>query len=173
MPNPAYPGPTGNLKPTQRRSGRAGTVWRAGNMLGEVLSIQWNVAVEQVPVPMPGTWTDGTKPGAEARSGTFEFQDVDDTWRRLVWGFLDARRRGDRAAAAEFPTFDIVTQIDDIGAPAKTRWSLIGCSLFNYSGGFSQQDQLLSQQVPFTFESDIPLDTFEYTDSGVVTFQNG
>jgi hypothetical protein len=173
MPNPTYPGPTGNLEDTQRRSGRAGTVWLHGDMLGEVLSVTWSVAVEQVPVPMPGTYKDGTKPGAESRTGTFELQDVDDRWRRMVWKFLDARRRGDRAAARQLPAIDIVTQIDDIGAPAPTRWSLVRCQLFSYSGGFSQQDQLLSQQIPFTFDEDIPLDTFEYTDSGVVLYENG
>lgn len=173
MAGQAYPGPKGNLLPKQRRAGRAGTVWRAGRMLGDIVSVQWDVEIEQIPVPMPGTWQDGTKPGAEARRGTFRFQDVDDEWRRLVWGFCQARKSGNRVEAAEFPEFDVITQIDDVGAPAKTRWSLLGCTLYSYSGGFSQEDQLLVRDVPFTFNDDLPLDSFVYSDSGVQTFQNG
>jgi len=173
-PSQAYPGPKGNLKDRQRRSGRSGTVWIAGRMMGDIVSVQWDVEIEQIPVPKPGTWSDGTKPGAEARRGTFRFQDVDDQWRRLVWGFCQARRRGDRDAAAEFPAFNVVTQIDDIGAPAKTRWALQECQLFSYSGGFSQEDQLLVRDVPFTFDDDFPLDSFEYAEGGgIVQFQNG
>lgn len=167
---PAYPGPTANLPGTKRRSGRAGTVWINAQMRGEVVSVQWEVQVAQIAVQIPGTWQDETKPGAESRAGTFRFQDLDDKWRRYVWNFLDARRRGDRATAAQFPEFDIITQIDDVGAPAKSRWALRGCQLFSYSGGFSQDDDLLVSDVPFTFREDGPVDSFEYTDAGVVTF---
>jgi hypothetical protein len=160
------------LKARNRRSGRSGTVWSQGKMLGEVTSIEWTVEVEQIAVPIPGTWQDGLKPGAEARRGTMRVDDVDDKWRRYVWGFLDARKRGDRNTAAEFPSFDILTQIDDIGAPAKTRWSLRECQLFSYSGGSSQQDQYLQRDIPFSFESDEPIDSFVYAEGGtVVTFQ--
>lgn len=173
MAQQAYPGPKGNLKAKQRRAGRAGTVWIDGRMMGDIVSIQWELTIEQIPVPMPGTWQDGTKPGAEARRGTFRFQDVDDEWRRMVWGFCQARRKGDRAAAAEFPSFDVISQIDDVGAPAKTRWSLLECQLYSYSGGFSQEDQLLVRDVPFTYEDDFPLDSFVYSDTGVTVYENG
>lgn len=161
-----FPGPTGNLKARNRRSGRSGTVWSEGKMLGEVSSIEWSVEVEQIAVPIPGQWQDGLKPGAEARRGTMRIDDVDDHWRRYVWNFLDARKRGDRETAAEFPAFNIITQIDDIGAPAKTRWALRDCQLFSYSGGFSQQDQYLQRDIPFSFESDAPIDSFEYVEGG-------
>jgi hypothetical protein len=167
---PAYPGPTANLPGTRRRSGRSGTVWINAQMRGEVVSVQWEVQVAQIAVQIPGTWQDETKPGPESRAGTFRFQDLDDKWRRYVWAFLDARRRGDRDAAAQFPEFDIITQIDDVGAPAKSRWALRGCQLFSYSGGFSQDDDLLVSDVPFTFREDGPVDSFEYTDAGVVKF---
>jgi hypothetical protein len=173
MPQQAYPGPKGNLKPRQRRAGRAGKVWINGRFMGDILSVQWDVEIEQIPVAMPGTWQDGTKPGAEARRGTFRFQDVDDEWRRLVWGFCQARKQGNRELAAEFPEFDVITEIDDVGAPAKTRWSLLSCQLFSYSGGFSQEDQLLVRDVPFTFEDDLPLDSFVYSDAGITTYENG
>lgn len=168
---PGYPGPTANLKARNRRSGRAGTVWSEGRMLGEVVSVEWSVEIEQITIPIPGTWQDGLKPGAEARRGTMRIHDIDDKWRRYVWKFLDARRRGDRDLAAQFPAFNIVTQIDDIGAPAKSRWALRECQLFSYSGGHSQEDQYLQRDVPFAFEDDGPLDSFEYADGGVVTFQ--
>lgn len=166
-----FPGPTANLKARNRRSGRSGTVWSEGKMLGEVTSIEWSVEVEQIAVPIPGTWQDGLKPGAEARRGTMRIDDVDDKWRRYVWQFLQARARGDRATAAEFPSFNIITQIDDIGAPAKTRWALRDCQLFSYSGGFSQQDQYLQRDIAFSFESDAPIDSFEYAEGGAVTYQ--
>lgn len=167
-----FPGPTANLKARNRRSGRAGTVWSEGKMLGECSSIEWSVEVEQIAVPIPGAWQDGLKPGAEARRGTMRLDDVDDRWRRFVWSFLQARQRGDRSTAAEFPTFNLVTQIDDIGAPAKTRWALRDCQLFSYAGGFSQQDQYLQRDIAFSFEDDGPLDSFEYAEGGVVTFQD-
>jgi hypothetical protein len=168
---PAYPGPTANLKARHRRSGRAGTVWDSGKMLGEVVSVEWEVEIEQVAIQIPGKWQDEFKPGGEARRGTFRFQDIDDRWRRMVWGFLQARKNGDRAAAAQFPTFDIITQIDDVGSPGITRWAIRGCQLFSYSGGFSQDDDQLIRDVPFTFEEDDPIDSFVYTDSGIATFQ--
>lgn len=164
-----YPGPTANLKARHRRSGRAGTVWIEGKMRGEIAGCEWDVEVEQIPVPIPGAWSDGIKPGAEGRRGTFRYHDVDDHWRRWVYLWLDARKRRDRDTAAQFPEFTIVTQIDDIGAPAKTRWALRGCTLFTYSGGFSQDDNLLIRDVPFTFTDDEPLDSFEYSGGGAVT----
>jgi len=167
---PSYPGPTANLKARNRRSGRAGTVWIDGRMHGEIASCEWDVEVEQIPVAIPGEWQDQSKPGAEARRGTFRYHDVDDRWRRYVWAWLDARRRGDRERAAEFPQFTIITLIDDIGAPAKTRWAIRGVELFSYSGGFSQDETLLVRDVAFTFTDDEPLDSFEYSDGGVVTY---
>jgi hypothetical protein len=97
-------------------------------------------------------------------------QDVDDHWALRVYRFIVARRSGDRSAAF-FPEFSIVTQIDDIGAPKKTRWQLDGCQLFTYSGGFDQATDLLTRQIPFTFRSERPLDAFEYTDAGVAITQ--
>lgn len=165
-----YPGPTANLKGSKRRSGRAGTVWIEGKMRGEIVGITWGVEVEQIPVPIPGKWKDDTKPGAEARRGTFRYSDVDDHWRRYVWTWLQARKRGDRETASEFPEFTIVTQIDDIGAPAKTRWAIRGCQLFSYDGGYNQEDALLVRDVPFTFDDDEPLDSFEYVAGGVAVY---
>lgn len=166
----AQPGPTANLKASNRRSGRAGTVWRDGKMLGEVVGIEWEVEIDQIAVQIPGKWSDEFKPGAEGRRGSFRFQDVHDYWSRYVFNFLKARREGDRARSAEFPEFDIVTKLDDVGAPAVTRWAIRGCQLFSYSGGFSQDEDLLVRDVPFTFREDEPLDSFEYTDGGVQTF---
>lgn len=170
MAGTGYPGPTANLKAANRRSGRAGTVWIQGEMRGEIAGCEWDVEVEQIPVAIPGKWQDEMKPGAEARRGTFRYSDVDDHWRRYVYLWLQARKRRDRNIASQFPSFTIVTQIDDIGAPAKTRWAIRGCQLFTYSGGFSQDDALLMRDVPFTFEDDEPLDSFEYTHGGVVTY---
>jgi hypothetical protein len=162
----ANPGPTANLKGTARRSGRSGTVWRDGRQLGEVVSIEWGVEVEQIAVTIAGAYQDESKPGGETRRGTFRVQDVHDEWALRVWRFLDARRRGDRSAAA-FPEFDIVTKLADIGAPADTRWQISGVQLFQYDGGHSQEDDLLMRDIPFTFREDRPLEAFEYTDDGL------
>lgn len=164
-------GDTTALPGTARRSGRSGTVWVNGKHRGEVVSVEWGVESEQIAVSIPGSWQDQMKPGAEARRGTFRYQDVDDTWRLFVWRFFDARRRGDRAAAA-FPKFDIITKLDDIGAPAVTRWLLQGCQLYNYDGGHAQDDDLLVRDVPFSYESDRPLEAFEYGSGGLVFTNN-
>jgi hypothetical protein len=158
---PSYPGPTANLKARHRRSGRS------GQMRGEVVGVEWGREAEQIAVSIPGTWQDETKPGAEAARGTFRYHDVDDKWRLLVWNFFNARRSGDRSAA-EFPEFDIITKIDDIGAPAASVWALIGCQFFQYDGGHSQDDDLLIRDVPFTYREDKPVDTFEYGTNGLV-----
>jgi hypothetical protein len=167
----ARPGPTSNLPGYARRSGRSGSVWEGTNHLGEVIAVQWDVNVAQIPVVIAGEWRDETKPGVETRAGTFEFQDVHDKWALRVYNFIKARRSGDRSAAY-FPEFSIVTKLDDIGAPAVTRWQLDGCQLFQYSGGHSQADDLITRQVPFTFRSERPLDAFVYGDNGLQTIQD-
>lgn len=159
-------GPTANLPGRARRSGRAGTVWLNAAHLAEVVAVEWNVNIEQIPVVISGAWRNEVKPGVEERAGTFRMQDVDDRFKLMVWRFIRARRDGDRSAAA-FPEFSIVTKIADIGAPDETRWQLDGCQLFQYSGGHSQEDGLLTREVPFSFRDDRPLHAFEYTDDGI------
>jgi hypothetical protein len=163
---PVFPGPTANLPGSARRSGRAGTVWVDGRMRGEVVSVEWGVEAEQVAVTIPGRWQDEAKPGAEARRGTFRYQDIDDKWRMFVYRFFKARKEGDRSTAF-FPEFNLITLIDDIGAPTVTRWLLEGCQLYQYDGGHSQEDDLLIRDVPFTFRNDRPLDAFIYEEGGV------
>lgn len=162
----ALTGPTANLPGYVRRSGRSGTVWEDGRALGEVLQVEWNIAIEQIPVVIPGQWKTDHKPGAEERAGTFRVQDVDDKWALRVYNFLVARREGDRSSAT-FPEFSIVTKLDDIGAPDESRWQLDGCQLFQFGGGFNQEDALLIRDIPFTFRSERPLHAFQYTESGI------
>lgn len=159
-------GPTANLPGRARRSGRSGTVWENARHLGEVIAVEWNVNVQQISVVIAGTWRNEMKPGVEERAGTFRVQDVHDKWALKVWRFVRARRDGDRSAAA-FPEFSLVTKLDDIGAPDQTRWQLDGCTLFEYSGGHSQEDDLLIREIPFSFRDDKPLHAWEYTDDGI------
>lgn len=166
----AFPGPTANLKGTARRSGRSGTVWVDGRMRGEVVAVEWGVSAEQISVTIPGRWSNENKPGGETRNGTFRYQDLDDHYRLLIYRFFKARREGDRSAAA-FPEFNLITKLDDIGAPQATRWLLEGCQLFQYDGGHSQDDDLLIRDVPFSFRDDRPLDAFEYGDNGIIVTQ--
>lgn len=135
-------------------------------MLGEVIALDWNVTIAQIPVVIAGSWKNATKPGGEDRAGTFRVQDVHDKWALRVYRFIRARRNGDRSSAS-MPTFDLVTKVDDIGAPDQTRWQLTNCMLFEYSGGGDQETDLLVRDIPFTFEDDLPLHAFEYTDAGI------
>jgi hypothetical protein len=135
-------------------------------MLGEVIALEWNVTVAQIPVVIAGTWRNAQKPGVEERAGTYRVQDVHDKWALRVWRFVRARRDGDRSAAS-MPEFQLVTKIDDIGAPDVTQWQLDGCNLFEYSGGGSQEDDLLIREIPFSFFDDRPLHAWEYTDDGI------
>ena len=157
---------TTSLRGYHRRSGFSGKVFTDGVQIGELVAIEWSVESEQIPVPISGSYQDETKPGRETRRGSFRFQDVHDRWALMVWEFNDARRRGDRSAA-KFPEFDIVTTLDDIGAPQATSWALMGCQLFMFDGGFAQEDQLLQRDVPFTFRSEKPLSAFIYGPDGV------
>lgn len=162
----ATTGPTANLPGRARRSGRSGTVWEDARHLGEVIAVEWNVNVQQIPVVIAGTWRNEQKPGVEERAGTFRVQDVHDRWALRVWTFIRARRDGDRRASA-FPTFNVVTKLDDIGAPDITRWQLDDCTLFEYSGGHAQEDDLLIREIPYSFRDDRPLHAFAYGDSGI------
>lgn len=168
---PTYPGPTANLPGYARRSGRAGTVWENGEMRGEVVQVDWNVNIAQIPVVIAGQWSTEQKPGGEDRVGTFMVQDVDDHWALRVWRFVQARKSNDRSAAA-FPVFDIITKLDDIGAPQASVWQIEGCQLFTYTGGFDQSVDLLTRQIPFSFRDERPVDTFEYSDSGLTITQD-
>lgn len=163
---PAYPGPTASLPGYARRSGRSGTVWENGRMRGEVTQVDWNVNITQIPVVITGSWNTEQKPGGEERVGTFMIQDLDDHWQLRVYRFIVARRTGDRSSAA-FPEFSIVSKVDDIGAPRASIWQLDGCQLFTYSGGWDQATDLLTRQIPFSFRTERPIDTFEYVDSGL------
>lgn len=168
---PSYPGPTANLPGYTRRSGRSGTVWRDGRMRGEVVQVDWNVNISQIPVVITGSWRTEQKPGGEERVGTFMIQDVDDAWAWQVHEFIRARRAGDRSAAF-FPEFDIKTKLDDIGAPQPTVWQLVGCQLFTYSGGHDQATDLLTRQIPFTFRDEQLVQGYRYDDSGITQLQD-
>lgn len=163
----ATTGPTANLPGRARRSGRSGTVWQDARHLGEVIAVEWNVSIQQIPVVIAGTWRNEMKPGVEDRAGTFRVQDVHDAWALRVWYYIRARRSGDRKNGAAVPEFSVVTKLDDIGAPDQTRWQLDGCQLFEYSGGHSQEDDVLMREIPFSFRDDKPLHAWSYTDDGI------
>lgn len=142
-------------------------------MLGEVTSVDWDVEIEQIEVLIAGTWRNEMIAGAETRRGTFRHQDIDDRFKLEVWKYTDDRKNGVRSAIP--PEFDLIIKIDDIngptGAPQATRWLLIGCQLFSYSGGYSNDDDLLTREVPFSFRDDKPLDAYEYGKSGIIVTQ--
>lgn len=162
-----FAGPTANLPGYARRSGRSGTVWRDGNMLGEVFHIDWSTAIAQIKVPIPGAWREEDKPGVETRTGTFMIQSLDDAWPLQVWRFVQARRNGDRSNAASIPTFSIVTKLDDVGAPDVSQWQLDDCMLFTYMGTMGQDVDLLTHNIPFSFRDDHPLHAWAYGPNGI------
>jgi hypothetical protein len=163
-------GPTSSLPPAARRRGRSGTAWREGNMLGEVTQVNFDVTLQQIDVPLAGSWRNGQTAGLETRTGTLQHQDIDDRFKLEVWNYIQARRNGDRSAHP--PIFDLVVVIDDVGAPQATRWMLQECQLYTYSGGYSNEDDLITRQIPFSFVDDRPLDAFEYGGSGIVVTEH-
>lgn len=162
----AYVGPTANLPARARRLGRGGTCYRDGRMLGEVIAVEWDVEAERIDVLIAGGWRNEQVPGAETRQGTLRMQDFDDRWRLEVWRFFKARRQGN--FDVEVPIFNIVTRLASPGAPAETRWQLTDCQLFSYSGGYSNEDDVLTRELPFSFREDDPLSAYEYGDNGIV-----
>jgi hypothetical protein len=163
-----FTGPNANQPGRARRRGRSGYVTdSAGNQFGEVTSVEWSVEIAQINVLIAGTWRDEHIPGAETRTGTFTHQDMDDHFKIAVWKYTDARRRGDRTAVP--PEFDMTVVIDDPHSPSATRWQLVGCQLYMYSGGYSNEEDLLTRQIPFSFRDDKPLTSFEYVKGGFLT----
>jgi hypothetical protein len=154
-------GPTSNLPGEARRRGRSGQVFDGdGNFLGEVTAVEWNVEIEQIDVLIPGSWRNQQIPGAETRTGTFRHQDIDDRWKMQVYDYIKRRRTGDRGVRN--PTFNLIVAIDDQHSPFATRWQLTRCQLFSYSGGYSQEDDLITREIPFSFQDDQPLEAFVY-----------
>lgn len=157
-------GPTANLPGIARRQGRGGTAYRDGRMLGEVVAVDWDVEAEQIDVLIPGGWRTEQIPGAETRRGTMRMQDVDDRWKLQVWRFFEERRQGNFTAS--IPTFDLVTKL--IGGADETRWMLTGCRIYGYSGGYSNEDDLITRELAFSFDADRPLRAYEYGESGLI-----
>lgn len=156
-------GPTANLPGYTRRSGLAGSVLIASKLQGEVVALEWGVEVEQIQVRIPGQYRMEVKPGGETRTGSFRVQDVHDKWALILYSFIQARRTGSKSAAS-LPEFDIVSKLDDIGAPQVTRWQLDGCQIFRMDGGWDQETDLLQRDIPFSYRRETPLDAFEYVD---------
>jgi hypothetical protein len=159
-------GPTANLPASARRLGRGGTAYRDGRMLGEVIAVEWDVEAEQIDVLIAGGWRNEAVAGAESRNATVRMQDIDDRWRLEAWRFFAARRRGDFSYAV--PEFNLVTKLSSPGAPDETRWQLLGCQVFSYSGGYSNEDDVLTREMPMRFRDDAPLHAFEYGDAGII-----
>lgn len=159
-------GPTANLPGTARRLGRGGTAHRNGRMLGEVIAVEWDVEAERIDVLIAGGWRNEQVAGAETRNATLRMQDIDDRWRLESWRFFRARRNGDYSVQP--PEFDLVTKLAHSGAPSETRWQLLGCQTFSYSGGYSNEDDVLTRELPLSFRDDAPLHAFEYGDSGII-----
>lgn len=160
-------GPTANLAPEARRIGRSGTVWRDGEMRGEIVAVEWSLEMEQIAVSLPGSYRTGNKPGGETLRGSIRFQDLDDKYAKEVLDFVRARRTGSRTAAA-FPKFSLLTELDDVGAPGRTTYQLDGCQVYQIDGGFSTEEDLLLRDLPFTFDDVQLVEGFEYTKDGVV-----
>lgn len=160
-----YTGPTANLPGTARRLGRGGTSYRDGRMIGEVIAVEWDVEAEQIEVLIAGGWRNERVAGAETRNATLRMQDIDDRWRLEAWRFFRDRKQG---LAVQPPEFDLVTKLSSPGAPDETRWQLLGCQIFSYSGGYSNEDDVLTREIPMSFRDDNPLHAFEYGDTGII-----
>lgn len=161
----ALVGPKANLPGTARRQGRGGTTYdAAGNHLGDVLAVDWDVEAEAVDVIIPGKWQNEQIAGPETRRFTLRYQDVDDEWRLRMWRFFEARRIGD--FTAQPPYFNLTTKL--VGGPAETRWQLVDCQIFGYAGGYNNEDDILNREVTGSFRGDKPLSAYEYGAGGLV-----
>lgn len=167
MPPITKTGPYSQLVPEARRQGRGGhTFNEGGQFLGNVTACEWSVEADQVDVLIPGSWQNAQIPGAEARRGTIRYQDVDDFYRMLVYDFFNKRRAGDFAATA--PVFNVQTLL--IGGALNSKWGLYGCRLYSYDGGYASADDVMERELAMTFDSDTPLEAFQYTSSGAVAY---
>jgi len=116
----AHTGPLSSLPPTARRLGRGGRAFLqkpppgidfglvAGDFLGTVSAVTWTVSAEQIAVPIPGDWKTHQVAGAETRTFTLRYQDVDDRWRMLIHSFFKAREAD---IPVQPPKFDILTKL--------------------------------------------------------------
>lgn len=173
-------GPYPTTLPAQtRRLGRGGRAYlagapgttspdlnlSAGDYLGTVTAVTWTVSSEQISVPIPGQWRTHMIAGAETRSGTMRYQDVDDRWRMVLYNFFSAR---DQDIPKQPPRFDLLTvltggPLDASGASVNSEWVLEGCRIYGYDGGFSSTDDVIERELTFTFENERPQNAFQYT----------
>lgn len=157
---------TANLPRHARRIGRSGTVWQDGQKLGEVVQIELTVELEQIAVPIPGSFQDGVIPGGHSLRGTFRHQDLHDRWALMILDFIAARISGDPSTAV-LPVFSLTTKLAQVGLPI-TRYGLYDCEIFQAELGFGMEEDLLVRDVPFSCDRAVLLEGFVYSPNGQI-----
>lgn len=153
-----------------RFSGMFGYVKVGQDIRAEITELSGAVEVARIDVPLVGSTRLGHKAGRETREGTFRVQKIDTFWETEVHKYLSqslqTRRNNRGTAAGAMRPFDIEVWIDDPDALGVEAWKLQGCILWRMPLGFSIGDDLLDREFPFTWESEVQLETFKALPTG-------
>lgn len=148
-----------------RMSGRFGEVFMGGRKLMEVTQIEATVEIGVVDVPVPGLNRSGTKDGPETRSGSMTVQHIDSYWQRVVKKILSSsldERRAARDSGNRLPrVFTLQIWIDDPDALGAEGWQIEGVRLNRLNLGFNLNDELINRELPFRFDDEREIRSFE------------
>lgn len=147
-----------------RMSGMYGSAWRDGELLSEIVQVSATVEQAQIDVALVGQTKMGHKVGRETRSGTLDLQKIDTRWEMDVWNFiskpLSERRKARDQGQRGIRQFQLLIEMDDPDALGIEKWQLDGCQIYRMNLGFNIADDLIVQQIPFTWESETPIYAF-------------
>jgi hypothetical protein len=140
-----------------------------GNLLAEVTEVTATAEVNRIEVPLVGTNRQGYKPGRITREGTFRVQKIDTKWELAVYSFISTsiedRRRVRGSDESYLKPFSLKIGYDDPEALGKEQWRLDGCLLWRLPLGFNIGDDIRDLEFPFSYEKEIPLNTFVVGDT--------
>jgi hypothetical protein len=144
-----------------------GEVWRAGRLLAEVTNISATIERARTEMPLVGTTKTGYKFGRETQEGTLTIQKIDSRWENEVHSQLShtlaERRAARRAGELLVAPFNLQLELDDPDALGWEAWQLSGCLLYRLTLGHDVSDDVVSREIPFTFEGLQPLANFVRT----------
>ena len=138
---------------------------QTGQLLAEVTEVTATAEVNRIEVPLVGTMRQGYKPGRITREGTFRVQKIDSKWEMKVYSFIstsiEERRRVRGTSESYLTPFDLIVGYDDPEALGKEKWRLKGCLLWRLPLGFNIGDDIRDLEFPFSYETEIPINTYE------------
>ena len=148
--------------PAEKRiDGMYGEVWVDGKWWADLIEISGTITVEKKPINPAGSVQTFNKRGRVTREGTCRFDKVDSRHEKK---FIDSVNRSlqdrrNNRAAAWFPRFNMLLQLDDPDSWGAEKITLGGCEFWNMPIGFSLADM---RQIELEF-------TWEYENFGPAT----